>query len=87
MNFMPAAWQVRRARAALEAWNEANPGRSIPWEWVEEALLSWRAWKEAAHYDADLALKHLERNQEFVDKLPAELVALIWPTAQSGERR
>jgi hypothetical protein len=79
MNFMPAAWQTRRARVAMEQWNAENPDCWVPWEWVEEVLLAWRAWKEQTSYAPQDAMAHHQRYQEFVGKLPSRLVTEIFP--------
>ncbi len=81
MSFMPPAWQARRARVANERWNQENPDRAIPWEWVEEMLLSWFAWKKQAHDAPEEALEHHNRYQEFAGKLPSRLVTDIFPQA------
>lgn len=81
MAFMPAAWQVRRARVAQENYNAEHPDRQVPWEWVEEMLLSWRAWKEQASYAPEEAVNHHLRYQEFAKKIPNALVSEIFPQA------
>ena len=79
MSFMPAAWQVRRARVAQEQWNAEHPDHLVPWEWVEEMLLAWRAWKEQVGYGSQEALSHHQRYQEFARKLPQRLIHEIFP--------
>lgn len=79
MTFMPAAWQVLRARVAQEQWNEEHPDRKVPWEWVEEALLAWRSWKEQVEYAPQEAKTAEDRYREFACKLPDALLCEIWP--------
>lgn len=79
MSFMPAAWQVRRARVAQEQWNTENPERIIPWEWVEEMLLAWRSWKEQQGYAPQEAETAHGRYLEFAKKVPHQLVEEIFP--------
>lgn len=76
---MPSAWTVRRARVEVERWNGENPHRPIPWEWVEEALLAWRYWKELALTEPEKAIDHLLRYEEFARKLPQALCEELWP--------
>lgn len=78
-SFQPAAWQVRRARVATEQWNEEHLERVVPWEWVEEALLAGRCWKEFAGHDPEQSERARLRYNEFARKLPAGLRAEIWP--------
>jgi hypothetical protein len=81
MTFMPAAWQVRRARVAQEQWNAEHPDQVVPWEWVEEMLLAWRAWKEQVGYAPQEAVACHQRYQEFARKIPSRLVSEIFPQA------
>lgn len=80
VTFMPAAWQVRRARIAVEQWNAERPDRALPWEWMEEALLAWRAWKEQQTCNPQEAHEAWERYEEFERKLPLEIVNEIFPS-------
>jgi len=84
MNFMPVAWQIRRARLALEQWNAENPDHQYAWEWVEEMLLAWKAWKELSHTDPKGSLEHYQRYQEFAGKLPPRMVTDIFPQVRDG---
>lgn len=77
--FRPAAWQVRRARVAQERWNEEHPERFVAWEWVKEALLSWRSWKEMSSFAPEAAEEALRRHEEFARKLPAALLDEVFP--------
>lgn len=80
MSFMSAASMVRRARVAQEGWNSEHSDNPVPWEWVEEALLAHRAWKEASSYAPLEEVKaHKARHDEFARKLPAGLYDAIWP--------
>ena len=79
MNYMPAAWQSRRARVAQENYNRENPGREVPWEWVEECLLAWRAWKEQVSYAPQEAILAQARFNEFARKIPMIVLSEIFP--------
>jgi hypothetical protein len=78
MAFMPAAWMARRARVLLEQWNSEHPNKVIAFEWVEEALLAWRAWKENTYSKPSEAGEHQRRFEEFQRLLPGELVSSIF---------
>lgn len=80
-DFVPAAWRVKRARAALEQWNAENPDRKMPWEWVEEALYAWRGWKEMVSYAPTEAEAAREKYEGFARRLPRDLRREIWPQA------
>lgn len=82
MTFMPAAWKARIARQAQEKWNAEHPDRLVPWEWVEEALLAWRSWKEQQSYAPQAAEEARQRYEEFVCWLPVTLQVEIFPASQ-----
>jgi ferric-dicitrate binding protein FerR (iron transport regulator) len=79
MTFEPAAWHVRRAREALNQWNEEHPDDRLAWETMEECLLSFRRWKETADYAPEEALVACARFQEFARQLPRLILDNIFP--------
>lgn len=84
MRFMPAAWQVKVARKAQERWNAEHPECWVPWEWVEECLLAWRALKERASYAPSECKAERERYEEFARKLPGDILKGIFPTPEAS---
>ena len=78
-SFQPAAWQVRRARVALEQWNAEHPDRLVAWETVEEALLAWRGWKEKMSYDPEGSEQSRLLHEEHARRLPRWLLAEVFP--------
>lgn len=78
MNYMPAAWLFRKARNAQEQWNRAHPDRILPWEWVEEMILAWRAWKEQRGETPEEVRQFQYRYEEFARKVPNQVYEAIF---------
>lgn len=79
MPYMTPAWMVRKAREVQAAWNAKHPDRLVPWEWIEEAMLAWRAWMELGQCDPERSRAACQRHNEFAAKLPDTLLVEIFP--------
>ena len=78
MDFLLASGEVSKARATLRRWNRENPDRIVAWEWVEEAVIAKIRGDALVHRRPNDALEHLQRHREFTQRLPGDLVELLF---------
>ena len=84
MDFLLASGKVSKARRALRQWNRENPGRVVAWEWVEEAVIAHIKGRALLGRNPAAAEENYNRSAEYVRKLPADLVALVFEREEAA---
>jgi hypothetical protein len=65
--------RMREARWQTHCWNNANPERFIPWEWVEEALIAYLRSDVLRIKRPQESAAQAARYMEYVVRIPGEL--------------